>query len=73
MDYEHQFSTLAASAAYQDSTTDIPVARNRKTPPDGGAPLMKNKNDVPYPIIAEFPHQQHQNHQWWFLTTLRGC
>ena len=72
MDYEHQFSTLAAIAAYQKSTTLIPVVGNRKTPPDSGAPLMKNKNDA-RSIIAGLPHQQHQNHQWRFLTALRGC
>lgn len=56
MDYEHQFSTLAASAAYQKSTTLTPVSGNRKTPPDSGAPLMKNKNDA-RSIIAGLPHQ----------------
>ena len=38
MDYEHQFSTLAAIAAYQKSTTFIPVGGNRKAPPDAGLP-----------------------------------
>nr|DAO01753.1 MAG TPA: hypothetical protein [Caudoviricetes sp.] len=56
MDYEHQFSTLAAIAAYQKSITFMPVGGNRKAPPDGGAFLMKNKNDA-RSIIAGFPHR----------------
>jgi hypothetical protein len=39
--YEHQFSTLAASAAYQDSTTDIPVAETGKPRLMRGSPDEK--------------------------------